>query len=96
MNREHLRQYARALVCRGLNIKKGQKIYLECPVEGAELASLIVEEAEKIAAEGHPNVYVHIYGKSESRPRRKMGHITYVGMTLEEFERDWSGRFARD
>ena len=48
MNREHLRQYARALVCRGLNIKKGQKIYLECPVEGAELASLIVEEAEKI------------------------------------------------
>ena len=31
-----------------VNIKKGQKIYLECPLEGAELASLIVEEADKI------------------------------------------------
>ena len=64
--------------------------------EGPDILGRDLEEAEKIAAEGHPNVYVHIYGKSESRPRRKMGHITYVGMTLEEFERDWSGRFARD
>jgi 5-(carboxyamino)imidazole ribonucleotide synthase len=26
-----------------------------------------------------PNVHVHIYGKSETKPERKMGHITVTG-----------------
>lgn len=30
-----------------------------------------------------PNVSVHIYNKKESRPKRKMGHITVVGDDLE-------------
>lgn len=51
-------------------------------------------EAEKIAVEGHPGVYVHLYGKAESRPKRKMGHITFVGMTPEEYARDWAARFV--
>ncbi len=38
-----------------------------------------VEEALKI-----PGVSVHIYGKLETRPERKMGHLTAVGETLEE------------
>lgn len=29
-------------------------------------------------------VYVHLYGKSESKPMRKMGHITVLGTTLQE------------
>ncbi len=29
-------------------------------------------------------VYVHLYGKKESKPMRKMGHITIVADTLEE------------
>ena len=29
-------------------------------------------------------VHLHLYGKSESRPRRKMGHLTCVAMTAEE------------
>lgn len=53
-----------------------------------------LEAARRIAAERHPNVYVHLYGKTESRPKRKMGHITFVGMTGEEFERDWAARFV--
>ncbi len=28
--------------------------------------------------------WIHLYGKRESRPRRKMGHVTAVGATLEE------------
>lgn len=28
--------------------------------------------------------WIHLYGKRESRPRRKMGHITAIGNTLEE------------
>lgn len=38
-----------------------------------------VESALKI-----PGVSVHMYGKHESRPERKMGHITVVGDSVEE------------
>lgn len=38
-----------------------------------------VEEAEKI-----PGVKVHIYGKKETKPVRKMGHLTAVAPTLDE------------
>lgn len=38
-----------------------------------------VEKAEKI-----PGVKVHIYGKLETKPERKMGHITALGNTIEE------------
>ena len=37
-----------------------------------------MEEALKI-----PGVSVHIYGKVETRPERKMGHITVAGDDLE-------------
>ena len=50
--------------------------------------------AEKVAAENLPGVYVHLYGKTECRPKRKMGHITFVGMTAGEYERDWAARFV--
>lgn len=36
------------------------------------------EKAEKI-----PGVSVHLYGKTETRPERKMGHITATAETLE-------------
>jgi 5-(carboxyamino)imidazole ribonucleotide synthase len=29
-------------------------------------------------------VYVHLYGKKESRPMRKLGHVTVLGNTVEE------------
>jgi 5-(carboxyamino)imidazole ribonucleotide synthase len=38
-----------------------------------------VEEAEKLG-----NVFVHIYGKKEVKPERKMGHLTVVGENLDE------------
>lgn len=31
-----------------------------------------------------PNVHIHFYGKSESKPGRKMGHLTAVGDTVED------------
>ena len=33
---------------------------------------------------GIPGVTVHIYGKAETRPERKMGHITAIGRTTDE------------
>jgi phosphoribosylaminoimidazole carboxylase PurK protein len=38
-----------------------------------------IEESEKLG-----NVFVHIYGKKDVKPERKMGHITVVGESLEE------------
>lgn len=40
-------------------------------------------------------VFVHIYGKTVSRPKRKMAHITYVPMTLTKFEKDWADKFVK-
>ncbi len=34
-----------------------------------------------------PNVKVHLYGKLEPRPGRKMGHLTALAATVEEAER---------
>lgn len=38
-----------------------------------------IEEAERV-----PGVKVHIYGKHETKPARKMGHLTAVAATLDE------------
>jgi 5-(carboxyamino)imidazole ribonucleotide synthase len=38
-----------------------------------------IKKAEKL-----PGVNVHIYGKLETKPERKMGHITVVGNTISE------------
>lgn len=36
------------------------------------------------AALALPNVYLHLYGKHEARPRRKMGHLTAVADSAEK------------
>ncbi len=38
-----------------------------------------IEEALKI-----PGVNVHIYGKSETKPKRKMGHLTVIANTVDD------------
>ena len=43
--------------------------------------------------EAGKGVYVHLYGKTQSRPKRKMGHITFTPMTLREFDEEWAYRF---
>jgi 5-(carboxyamino)imidazole ribonucleotide synthase len=50
--------------------------------------------AKKIATENHPNVYVHDYGKTISKPKRKMGHITFVNMNFDDYNRKWANRFV--
>lgn len=54
-----------------------------------------LEAAEAIAAEQPEGVYVHLYGKTESRPKRKMGHITFVGIHAAEYEARWADRFVK-
>ncbi len=54
-----------------------------------------MSQAEAIAKECHEGVYVHLYGKSECKPKRKMAHITFVGLTLEEYNAEWRERFKK-
>ncbi len=46
-----------------------------------------LEAAERLAAAAPEGCYVHIYGKDVSKPKRKMGHITFVGMSEEEYNK---------
>ncbi len=43
--------------------------------------------------EAGKGVFVHLYGKTQSRPKRKMGHVTFVPMTLDRYYSEWSARF---
>ena len=54
-----------------------------------------LERAEALARENRPGVYVHIYGKTVSKPKRKMGHVTFVGVTGEEYAAKWADRFVK-
>lgn len=54
-----------------------------------------LEAAERIAREGGEGVHVHLYGKTVSKPKRKMGHITFVGMDAEEYDARWRDRFVK-
>ena len=41
-------------------------------------------EPDWLAALAFPNVHLHLYGKHEARPRRKMGHLTALASSAEE------------
>src|SRR3954471_9948339 len=41
-------------------------------------------EPDWAAACRHPDVKLHLYGKAEPRPGRKMGHLTAMGRTVDE------------
>jgi 5-(carboxyamino)imidazole ribonucleotide synthase len=81
-------------LCRFLLDMELQEPKLIAPTIMKNILGQDLETAEKIAKENHPNTYVHIYGKTESKPKRKMGHITFVDMGIEEFDRDWRNRFV--
>ncbi len=54
-----------------------------------------LEAAERTAREGRGDVHVHLYGKRVAKPKRKMGHITFVGMDKEEYDARWRDRFVK-
>ena len=41
-----------------------------------------------VSACASPRVKLHLYGKTEARPGRKMGHLTALADTPEQAERD--------
>lgn len=53
-----------------------------------------LQAAEAIAAQAREGVFVHLYGKAESRPKRKMGHITFTDLTAQEYAARWADRFV--
>jgi 5-(carboxyamino)imidazole ribonucleotide synthase len=62
------------------------EVRLLCP---AVMVNLIGGDVERAAAGGMallqaPGATVHLYGKREVRPRRKMGHVTFMGEKLDD------------
>jgi 5-(carboxyamino)imidazole ribonucleotide synthase len=41
-----------------------------------------------------PGACLHLYGKDDPRPGRKMGHVTFVAATLEEAQRQLAAACA--
>jgi len=54
-----------------------------------------LEAAGVIEKEGWPQAHVHIYGKTVSKPKRKMGHITFTGTTVGDYDKKWKDRFVK-
>ncbi len=84
--------------------------FLTCePLKGAQLVSKHVlmknilgedyAEALRLEAEyklgENPEAHVHIYGKSECKPGRKMAHITFVGLDEHGYKQGWAPLFVK-
>jgi 5-(carboxyamino)imidazole ribonucleotide synthase len=80
-------------LCRFLLGMELQEPKLLAPTIMKNILGQDLEAAKDIAKENTPNTHVHIYGKTESKPKRKMGHITYVGMEIDEYDNSWRDRF---
>lgn len=92
-------------LCRYLLGEPLQEPELVAPTIMKNILGEDLEAAERVAAElgtgtdsrasrTEPGTYVHIYGKTVSKPKRKMGHITFVGMTREEYDAKWKSHFV--
>lgn len=81
-------------LCRYLLGEPLQEPRLVAPTVMKNILGEDLEAAQEIASDAAAGTYVHIYGKRVSKPKRKMGHITYVGMTEEEYDALWKDRFA--
>lgn len=75
----------------GMELEEGE---LVAPTLMKNILGQDLEEARKVEQEGADGVYVHLYGKRLSLPKRKMGHITFVGMSAEEYEEKYAARFV--
>lgn len=84
------RELARYLLRQPLEVPR-----LTAPTVMKNILGQDLEAAEAVARENKAGVYVRLYGKSESRPKRKMGHITFVGMDLGQYEAQWADRFVK-
>lgn len=91
-------------LCRYLLGEPLQEPHLVAPTVMKNILGEDLAAAEKIAEEPRctkgagesPScgTYVHLYGKSVCKPKRKMGHITYVGMSREEYDAKWKDNFV--
>lgn len=61
-----------------------QPLELEKEPKGFAMVNLLGDKKPSTTWDVSPETYVHWYGKTESRPGRKMGHINALGTTPEK------------
>lgn len=54
----------------------------------ATMLNILGEDIDGVyrAMKHQPDGFIHLYGKKDVKPKRKMGHITFIGETLEKVE----------
>ncbi|MFR9524023.1 MAG: 5-(carboxyamino)imidazole ribonucleotide synthase [Rikenellaceae bacterium] len=77
---------------------------LDMPLQEPELVAPTImknilgedlEAAQSIEQQGAvEGCHVHIYGKDVSKPKRKMGHITFVGIDHQSYTEKWQEKFV--
>lgn len=82
-------------LCRYLLDMPLEESTLVAPTVMKNILGQDLERAEALAQKNLPNVHVHIYGKTLSKPKRKMGHVTFVGMMGEEYRKTWDAEFVK-
>jgi 5-(carboxyamino)imidazole ribonucleotide synthase len=83
-------------MCRFLLGMELQEPKLIAPTIMKNILGQDLNVAQTIEQTNTPNVYVHLYGKTVSKPKRKMGHITFVGMDVAEYDGGWRGQFVSE
>jgi len=78
-------QHIRAIA--GLPLGDTQR-HSDCVMEN--LIGSDIDNVVELARES--NAVLHLYGKSEARPGRKMGHVTRISAQIEPFGRDQGGK----
>lgn len=82
-------------LCRFLLGEKLQQPELIAPTVMKNILGKDLEAARRIEGEKPENVFTHLYGKTQVKPLRKMGHITFLNTNTDTYNRIWKHRFAQ-
>ncbi len=66
-------------------------------LQPAIMINVLAEDLPKAirAFSGHPRAFIHLYGKSEAKEKRKMGHVTFIAEDAERVQ-ELAGRYEED
>lgn len=55
-------------------------------IRSAVMLNILGEDLDDVyrAMPRYPEAFIHLYGKEAAKPKRKMGHLTFIGESLEE------------
>ncbi len=72
----------------------GEKLVSPQLIAPTIMKNILGEDLDNVKAlEDMESVSIHLYGKTESRPKRKMGHINFTNTSLSDYQEHYSKYF---